>query len=445
MNIADYVKTEISKWPNWVNYLLLRLNVFGPLVYGRSYLRFSKTINTISPEQKLLQMVNHAIKYVPYYRNKYGSLTIHNLKEFEEKIGFIDKDEVMNHWEEFVADNVDMSKCMTGTTGGTSGKPLKLLFSKNRYIVERSFTHNMLKQFGWNFDTFAVLRNHKLPNTRDYMINPVMRQVIFDAFRLTPEYAQIAYQTMKKYNIRFIHAYPSTLFQFAKHCYNLKLDLSFIKLCRLTSEQITSEQMNFFVNTLHLKLSYSYGHSEKLILAGNTPESYNYTAVPAYGYMELISDEGTVIKDAHKQGEMTGTTFYNYNFPLIRYKTGDYSSYTKNIESQNPFDKELDQILGRWQSTLIYCANGKKVSTASLNLHSDLCNKTDGIQYVQKKPGELEILIIKGSEYTNTDEQEIYNYFKSCIGEGTMIKIQYVDKLIHQPNGKFLLLISSIK
>lgn len=444
MSIADYIKTEISKLPNWINYILLKCNLFGSLVYGKSYLVFSKSIPNISPEQKLLDMVNYSIKNVPYYREKYGSLTIHNIQEFEEKIGFIDKNEVMMHWDKFIADGTDPSKCMIGTTGGTSGKPLKLLVPRNRYIVEHSFIHRMLKQFEWSFDTFAVLRNHKLPENRKYMINPVMRQVVFDAFRLSPEYLRVIYKIMRKYNIHFIHAYPSTLFQFGKYCYNQNLDLSFIKLCRLTSEQITEEQMNFFVNTLHLTLSYSYGHSEKLILAGNTPNTYNYTVEQAYGYLELISEENSVIKKANMQGQMTGTTYYNYDFPLIRYKTGDYSSYSNNIDPQEPFKKELNQILGRWQSTLIYCADGKKVSTASLNLHDNLYEKIDGMQYIQEKAGELKILIIRGKGYNMDVEKEIYDHMKLCLGKETVIKLQYVDRLIHQPNGKFLLLISSI-
>lgn len=444
MYLADYVKSEMSKWPNWVNDILLRCNIFGGLVYGRSFLRFSKSISNISPEKKILDVVNYAIKNVPYYRKKYGELEIHNLCEFEEKIGFIDKDEVMAHWDEFVSDSADLSKCKIGTTGGTSGKPLKLLTPKNRYIVERSFTTAMLKRFGWNFDTFAVLRNHKLPSKRDYMINPVMKQVIFDAFRLSPEYSMFVYKTMCKYNIKFIHAYPSTLFQFAKYCHTQNLDLSFVKLCRLTSEQITDEQMNFFVNILHLKLSYSYGHSEKLILAGNTPESYKYMVEPAYGYLELIADDGTVVKKANTQGQMTGTTFYNYHFPLIRYKTGDYSSYSKDVDNDNPFQKELNQILGRWQSTLIYCADSRKVSTASLNIHSDLYDKIDGLQFVQDKKGELIVRIIKGKGYTDNDEQKICDYLATRLGNSTKIKIQYVEELVRQTNGKFLLLISRV-
>ena len=445
MYIADYIKSELPKWPNWFNRILLKFNVFGSLVYGKGYRKFAESISAISPEKKLLDMVNHAIKNVPYYREKYGTLEIKSLKEFEEKIGFIDKDEVMAHWDKFIADGTDMSKCMTGTTGGTSGKPLKLLFPKNRYLVSVPFFNKMLHEFGWNFDMVAVLRNHKLDEGRVCMINPMTKQVIFDAFRLSPEYVAKIYKVMRKYHIHYIHAYPSTLFQFCKFCHSLNLDLSFVKLCILTSEQITNEQMNFFVQTLHLPLNYSYGHSEKLIFAGNTPSSSNYVVEPAYGYAELVADDGSVIKKAHIQGQLTGTAFYNYNFPLIRYKTGDDASYSADIDPQQPFKKEFEQIAGRRQKTLIYCGNGQKVSITSLNVHNDLFDKTYGIQYVQEQKGELKVLIVKGEGYSANVEQRICDYLQMRLGAETKITIQYTDKLIHQPNGKFLLLISSVK
>lgn len=439
MNIAEYIKNQLPLWPNWINAILLRCNVFGRLVYGKSYQYYRKTIGKIDPTKKLLDMVNYAIKNVPYYREKYGNLEIHSIEDFETKIGFIDKDEVMSNWDKFIADNADLSKCITGTTGGTSGKALKLIIPKNRYSIDRAFTHKQLHKFGWNYDTFAVIRNNKLDSGKDYIINPIMKLVIFDAFRLNEEYARTICKTMKKYHIHCIHAYPSALFQFCKLCKKVDLDLSFIKLCRLTSEQITEDEMHFFKYNFNFKLSYSYGHSERLILAGNTPSNDNYLVEENYGYLELVNNNH-VIKSTDTLGEMVGTSFNNRYFPLIRYKTGDYTTYCSMGEQ-----RMLGKIQGRWQNSLIYCADGRKISTASLNLHNHIYEKIYGLQYLQEKKGELKILIIKGKTYDDSTEQEILSFYKKCLGNDTVINIKYVDKLTLKPNGKFVLLISNIK
>ena len=76
MNIADYLKTEILRWPQSINYILLKCNVFGACVYGRNYLKALKDIDSTDSDKKLLEMVNYAIKQVPYYRLRYGHLKI---------------------------------------------------------------------------------------------------------------------------------------------------------------------------------------------------------------------------------------------------------------------------------------------------------------------------------------------------------------------------------
>lgn len=444
MNLADYVKTELPKWPNWLTVPLLKLNFFGPLVYGRGYLRWRKQLDSVDPERQLLAVVNHALRHVPYYRRRYPGLEIHSLQEFEDKIGFIDKAEVMAHWEEFVADDIDRSLYRSGTTGGTSGKPLKLLFAKDRYAMELPFTHRMMHRFGWNYNTLGVIRNHRLPAGRNYMINPVMRQVIFDAFRMDEAYARTVYRTMRRLGVRYLWAYPSALFQFAMLCHRQGLNLSFVKMARLTSEQITDEQRHLFCDVLHIPLSYSYGHSEKLILAGNTPDDPAYHVEPCYGYLELVDNQSHLITQAGLEGEMVGTTFGNFGFPLIRYRTGDYSSYVSDV-AQTPFQKTLATIQGRWQNSLIYCADGRTVSTASLNLHSDLYEQIDGLQYVQEQPSMLDVLVIKGPSYDASTEKALLHHFQACLGPDMAIHIRYVDKLRLQPNGKFLLLISHVK
>ena len=442
-NLPDYIRNNVVNWPNWVNVILLKCNIFKGLTYGFSYLKFSKGIDEINPEKKLLDIVNYAIKNVPYYREKYGNICISSVEEFERTIDFISKDDVIKQWDKFIADGADLLKCNKGTTGGTSGKPLVLLTPKNRYVVDMACTHRQLRKFGWSYDTFAVIRNHKLAKDKDYSINPFMKLVYFDAFRLDDTYVEIIYKVIRRLNIKCIHAYPSSLFLFCKLCIKKKLDLSFIKLCRLTSEQITDEQINLF-SRFHFQISCSYAQSERVVLAGNAPYVDDYIVESTYGYCELIDSNSNVIKQKGQNGEIVGTSFNNYYFPLIRYKTGDYSSYTESVEDK-PFNKILTPIKGRWQSTFIYCRNGRKLSTASLNLHNDLYEKIDGIQYIQEKIGVLNVLIIKGRSYTDETEFALKNFFQECMGEDSIVNISYVDRLIRQSNGKFLLLISKVK
>lgn len=445
MNLADYVKTELPKWPNWLTVPLLKLNFFGPLVYGNEYKKILAHIDEGDPEQKLCDMVNYAINHVPYYRKRYKGLTIQSIADFEREIDFIDKDEVMAHWDEFQADGANLVRSVTGTTGGTSGKPLKLVLPQNRYAHSMAFWHKELKWFGWNYDARAVIRNHHLPENRNYLINPILREIIFDAFRISPSYAKKCLHAMKLYGVKYLHAYPSAAYQFLKLCQQQNLDTSFIRLCILTSEGVTYEQRFFIENELHIKIYSSYGHSEKLIMAGNCPYSSLYHLEENYGYCELVNTEGNVIKNAGETGELVGTTFINRLMPLIRYRTGDYSSYSAsscNVHGKS--QRYLNGVQGRREKSLIYKADGTTTSLTALNLHGKVYEHIDGLQYVQTKQGELTVRIIRNKKFSTEDELFLLHIHQQAMGEEAKINIQYVDRLEYQPNGKFLPLISTL-
>ncbi len=443
MNIADYIKAQLPKWPIWINFLILKLNVFGGRVYGRSYESFKRNFHNIDSEERLLSVVNFAIRNVPYYRNRYGNLEIHSVVEFQEKIAFIDKDEVMRHWKDFIADNVKLSECVIGTTGGTSGKPLKLVNSTRRYVEELVFMHTMWQTTGWNYHIRGVIRNHKLPASRTYMLNPITKEVIFDAFRISPNYVRKIVRVLQKYHVEYIQAYPSAAYQFCKLCKANAIDISFLRCFLCGSEAVTEEQYAFIVKDMKIGLFSWYGHSEKLILGGTTHGGRDLYIEPKYGYFELIGMSGNVISRKDERGEMVGTTFYNYCMPLIRYKTGDYAVLSQDISGRE--DVILKEVVGRWDKNLIFRRDGTTTTITALNLHGDIYEHIDGLQYVQRDIGQIEIHVIKGEGYTETVEKRIYAHVKNAMGEDSEVMICYVDRLTICSNGKFLPLISLIK
>ncbi len=437
MKFGDYIKNKLPEWPNWINALLLRLNCFGGLVYGISYRRFKKHLNEACPEKLLIDSVNYAIRHVPYYRNKYGNITIRSKEEFQKRIGFINKDEVMAHWNEFLVDDIDWKKVCLGTTGGTSGKPLKLVMPNNRYASELAFMHTMWEKSGWHYHTRGVIRNHNL-NGREYTINPILREIIFDPHRMSGSYAQTIYNTLRRYNVRYVTAYPSNAYQFCLLCLKQGLDISFISAFLCGSEGVTEEKRLFFERHGIRVLTW-YGHSEKLILGSNDTLSWDICIEPNYGFFELINNEGEAIETTGAEGEMTGTTFYNKVFPLIRYRTGDFAKIA-NLDGS----VTLSSIQGRREKSLIFRIDGSTTSTTILNLHNDFYEHIDGIQYIQEKVGYLKVLLIKNDSFTKKDEDFITSHIANAMGGREYIDIEYVDRLIYQANGKFLPLISKI-
>ena len=365
-----------------------------------------------------------------------------SVDQFKKSVDFIDKDVVMGDWKNFVQDDIDNTQYIKGTTGGTSGKPMQLLMPRNRHVIELGSVHGLWRAFGFRFDTRAVLRNHKL--SVDYTINPITKEFIFDGFELTDKKFEILYSVMKKNNIQYLQCYPSSGYEFAKFLDKRKCDVGFINAFFVSSENVQGFQRQL-VKKIGIKYFSLYGHSEKLVMAGSCPYSDYYHLVPGCGYLELIDENNNVIIDEAVVGEIVGTTVTNKGFPLIRYKTGDFSEYI-NINCDCGYKgMALKTIYGRWSGDKIYNHDGSFVTTTALNLHNDLYSVIDGLQYVQNKKGELLVNVVPGLEYDERNEVLIYEHFNSKLNEETIIKICHVKSVVRQENGKFLILLSGVK
>ncbi|HIX86253.1 MAG TPA: phenylacetate--CoA ligase family protein, partial [Candidatus Parabacteroides intestinigallinarum] len=181
------------------------------------------------------------------------------------------------------------------------------------------------------------------------------------------------------------------------------------------------------------------------IMAGTCPNSNYYHIEPCYGYAELIDSNSLVIKEPNRQGELVGTTFINRYFPLIRYRTGDYSSYVdKECPKHGLAYKLLDAVLGHRDKSLIYRKDGGYTSQTALNLHSEIYEHIDGLQYIQERKGELIVLLIPNKKYTEADTRFLVSHFKNALGSDSKVELRFVDQLIFQSNGKFLPLISRV-
>jgi phenylacetate-CoA ligase len=441
----DKILKSIMEHYNWFNWIVLYCNVAPQLLYGKKYRIHKKCIDKpFNYEEKIVQVFNSVVKITPYYKKRYSP--IKSLDEFTNNINFIDKETVVNQKEEFVSETINRNRYIEAATGGTTGKPLVILMPKNRYVVELSTIHNLWNNYGWKYHKRGVLRNHKLPLNKIYKINPFTKEIIFDGFRMDESYAKKVHSILKKKNIKYIQAYPSSAFLFCKLCKDLNLDLSFIKAIFTSSEPVLDFQKNLILTQLGINLYNFYGHTEKLILGGYCACSKNIRFEPTYGFTELINKEGKQITTKGEIGELVGTTFNNLGMPLIRYKTGDFAEYIGN-ECPNCSKKGLTvtNIIGHRNNNIIYKSDGTYTTSTALNLHSNLLKYIDGLQYIQNKKGQLTIQIVKNHNFKEEHKKLLYQHFKNAMGLNSDVKISFVTNLTSLPNGKFPLVISSVK
>lgn len=431
---ARYLNDKIGA-SNTLAYIFFKLLPSNNILFGRTYRAIKKSIAPDAPPQtaKLERMLDFAKRHVPYYKNQTGS-------QYDD-FSYIDKRTIAENETAFFSDNYVASDYEPITSGGTSGIAANYYSPKKRYKKEYAYFHYLWGKVGYKNQLRAVIRNTKLDANRDYKINPITREVVFDAFRNTDDYFLKVYKIIQKFNLEYIQAYPSSAYNFLKFCNHNNLDTSFLKGVFLSSETYTEYQQAFFEKELNLRVISVYGHTEKLLLIYRDSNTMTNIVFHQYGFFDLIDENCNSITEENKLGELVGSSLDNFGFPLINYRTGDFSSYKKYDATGI---STLNKIKGRWNSLRIYNADGSYVSPTALNMHGSFYTKTRGLQYVQKTKGKLTIKVVKAENYSDKDEIFLKNFMQQRLADSTEIKIQYVNHLKRTSGGKLLLLESDI-
>ncbi len=390
-------------------------------------------------EQALLHIVNFALANVPFYRERYGTQPVRSLKEFEERIGFLTKEDLRKHRKKLLSTSFDEKAYDVVTTGGSTGEPTVFYLPKNRFLKEWAYVYHAWAYRGYKNQLRAVLRNHRLQPHEQMRVNIIRKEFVFDAYRTEEKDFDFLYETMKKYGIRYFQSYPYLAFLFFKYLSEKGRDLSFIRGVFLSSEVFTESQRRLLIDRLHLPVTSIYGLSERLAFAVDWDGAGAYEIMENYGYLELVDKNGKVIKEPGREGEIVATGFDNYGMPLIRFKTGDISEY------KQVFPKRiLNGIMGRAGQVIVQ-PDRTVVSVTSLNLHGDLLDLIEGLQYYQDTPGVVEIRIIPRSfPLDDAIKNKFFEYFRSRFHPDMKISIKETEKMERLPNGKLLTLISKL-
>lgn len=446
------------KYPIDRAYFLLPDFVKYGLVYNKTY-EYLEKAQWWSREkhekvcmEKVKHLLIHSYEHTKYYKrifdesgfNPYDFKSLYSMVS----LPFLDRDIILKHYDELIADNIPLNKTYVDYTGGTTGNQLRFINEKQMQQVERAFVMQIWKRVGFHYgkDLLAVLRNDVLPDNIIYIKDVKHNRILFNNFELTDDNLNKIINTMQEMHIEFLHAYPSSAFALAKYIKRsgLKGKLSF-KSILLTSENIYAGQRELIEEMLGGKCHSFYGHSEHAGIAWWCEQENLYHVDDEYGYMELVDENGSIIQTSGQRGEIVCTGLWNYAMPFIRYKTNDYASYCERQEcSCGKHYRLLDDVYGRRTQEEIVKLDNTRVSITSLNLHSDVFDNVISYQMIQNIIGEIDFLIVRGSKYKELDESRIMNEYKSKLGKEFKIHIKYVDEIAKTKRGKHRYFVQNI-
>src|SRR5438477_453357 len=277
---------------------------------------------------QLRAALHHAASYCPYYQKSFLRAgfrpeSVHSPADLKQ-CPILEKGNLQEHLNEMVSTDLPASQRLYMTTGGSTGVPVGFYLQKGvSRPKEQAFLDAMWRRAGY-FDgaRLAVIRGHVTSSRADGRIafyDATRDWLMLSSYHLTPERMPEYLETLEKFKPDFLHAYPSAALQLAEYLDKCgQTWRSPLRGLLCGSERLTLPQKRLLERVFKCRAYRWYGHSERVVLAGEGARSELFYFFPQYGFVEFgpPNEEGL--------REVIGTSFHNLALPLIRYRTGDY-------------------------------------------------------------------------------------------------------------------------
>ena len=423
-------------------------------IYGKN---FTFTLNRIRETEywsklalnnlrsrELRRILLHAYNSTKYYKKQMSEKGISekSINESPEEVlkglDFTDKRLIRDKSAEFMSDkkiSIPIDYC---STGGTSGEPFYFYIDSSRSSKEWAFIVDLWSRVGFNLNSRrATFRGSKIKGN-GWEDDWITKERKFSSFDLTDEYLTKIWPALHEFGPEFVYAYPSTalsLCQF-KEKSGKKLPRTVIAIL-LGSENIYEGQREYIEQVSGKRVFEWYGHSEKLVLAGECEYSQYYHAYPQYGYVEFINDRGEPAKPG-EFSEIVGTGFFNTVMPFIRYKTGDYCTYLDDHCPECGRNYHVfTNIMGRWTQEILYGFKGNSICMSAINVHSDTFRNVFRFQFFQEEPGKSILRLVPRDGFSEKDRKAIEREFNDKFGGNVQVSAVVVSDISLTKMGKF--------
>ncbi|SDB12117.1 phenylacetate-CoA ligase [Pseudidiomarina indica] len=344
----------------------------------------------------------YAFNNIPFYKELYQNNGINpeSLKTFDEldSLPIITKADLQSVPLEFRSFGIKGR--LLENTGGSSGHPLELYIEPNSVGHEWAHMHYIWKKLGFKQSDLKVVFGGRADVENVVQYDSARHQFNVDIYSGWQSVADKLLQIFDKYSPKYLHGYPSSIFDFMIWLDNnnhplLPIMRNHIKGMFLGSELPSPHLRSTTEKILDCKSISWYGHTERSILAYEESAPGIYSPFVTYGFAEMIDD-----------GRLICTSYYNRASPLIRYDTGDRIEGNLNhglLESFTISDgREGEYVLDKL---------GNKIFLTGLvfGRHHRLFDIARHIQIYQPRIGAVVVLVTPRDELTPEDASEYFD------------------------------------
>lgn len=348
--------------------------------------------------ERVKYIAEYASKNIPFYNELYTQLDV-NPEKFNgfndlKNLPVISKADLQKVPLEYRS-NLKLKKSLANT-GGSSGQPLSFYIEPNSVPHEWAHMHTIWGKLGYKQKDLKIVFAGRADVKNILEYDAVRHQLTIDIYKSPQQIADMLLTNFNKYKPKYLHGYPSAIFDFViwldvkKHPL-LALFKQYIQGIFLGSE-FPSPKIRKKVEELLSCSSVSwYGHTERAVLAYEKDAQYTYSPFVSYGFAEAIKNE-------QDDFSLVATSYYNYASPLIRYDTSDLIE--PNIKDSLLVDFKISS--GRNGEYVLDRHSNKIYLTALIfGRHHSIFDYVQHVQVKQNEQGKVTFYITSNHSYSH--------------------------------------------
>jgi len=432
--MLQQLKKTYDKLPK--KYIKFLKHIPDKVLFGKSYKswRSKVSFNKSIIDKNLCDILNYSRENTQFGKEHIPKdVTIKNVKEILESLPLVSSYDLSTNLDYYISKEFKGKNSYLATTGGTGRNPTSILLSNESFGIEWAHMHSIweIADYKKSRDLKLTLRGKSLKNGKLVEFNPVYNELVVDTFKVKDANFKQFLEEIKKYNIKYIHGYPSLLKEFMIYFekYNYRPN---IKGVFLGSEGATVADKKLISDFFNCKVLHWYGQSEKVALAVDIKADGMFRVFTSYGYPRVVD------------GELVATSFVNRALPLINYKMGDGAEV---VEDEKYI--YLRNLTSRRGKDFVYFNENKKISTTAINLHSQIQNEILYYQIHQKEFAKIEIKVLQKAT-SNMNGNELLKVFTSEMQTNLKdfevdVRLVCEDEIVKSHRGKMILLVQELK
>jgi phenylacetate-CoA ligase len=438
-----YVKKHLTTLPFIIGSPISKIPYEYRVGLGKIYRNRTNEIETIgcsSIEAKKTFIFNkvqsiavYSNKNIPFYSSLYKSAGV-NPERFTcfddlTNLPIITKGDLQKV--DILERSCPSAKSYIVNTGGSSGKPLNFYIEPSSIGHEWAHMHKVWEKVRFKPSDLRIVFAGRSDVNDVIIYDSARHQINVDIYAGWQLIADKLLTVYNKYKPKYLHGYPSSIFDFVSWLDDNKHPLLDILKGNINGLLLGSEYPSpqIRANTerlLNCKSISWYGHTERSVLAYEAVQYRHYMPFETYGHSEAVLNNGN--------HNLISTNYYNLSSPLIRYDTEDIIK----PELSDGLLKSFEISEGR-SGEFIIDKHGNKIFLTALifGRHHALFNISNHIQIQQKTPGIATVYYVLRSGLFCEQPETLFD----CDNVNLTFLFEQVEKPTTTMSGKIPLLI----